>query len=93
METSETVLPKNPAEMLPVENLKIRPITVIQNTLNSLKAIHNLQRSPLLNLVMNPLAKENLTHHAEENFAFKCYVSKLPLIAVRMNYTSIFLIG
>lgn len=62
-------------EVLPIESLKIRPITVIKNTLNSLNAVYNLKNSPLVNLVINPLAEGNLIRHVPENLTFKCYVS------------------
>ncbi|XP_037044437.1 helicase sen1-like isoform X2 [Bradysia coprophila] len=60
-------------QVLPIDSLKIRPITAIANTLNSLNAVYSLKTSPLANLVINPLSEENLVRHTPENLTFKCY--------------------
>ncbi|KAJ6641516.1 Helicase SEN1 [Pseudolycoriella hygida] len=60
-------------EELPIKLLRIRPITVITNTLNAIAAIYALKQSPLKNLVMNPLAEENTSQLESKSINFKIY--------------------
>lgn len=64
-------------EILPIQTLEIRPITVISNTLNNFNAIYKLKHSPLKNLVINPVSEEVTSQHVPEMSTYKGYVSKL----------------
>lgn len=54
--------------------LQIRAITVISNTLNAFRSVYSLHKSPLLNLILNPLAGQPLPTSASK-VAYKGYVS------------------
>lgn len=64
-------------EILDIQLLRIRPITVIMNTLNAFNAIHNLNNSPLRNLVINPLPELIVSQHTTEKSIYKGFVSKI----------------
>lgn len=70
-------------EVLPISLLRIRPITIITNTLNSFNAVYNLKRSPLLDLILNPLSSQiQQQQHSTEDFNYKGHVSK----SIEINY-------
>lgn len=62
-------------EILPIQLLRIRPITVISNSLISFNSIYKLEHSPLMNLVINPLSEEIQSQPTPDNLIYKGYVS------------------
>lgn len=62
-------------EVLPIQSLEIRPVTVITNTLNALSSIYSLENSPLVNLVLNPLTSQLPSNFTADNINYKGYVS------------------
>lgn len=63
-------------EILPTKSLEVRPITVIKNTLNAFRAVHNVRNSPLLNLVLNPLSGQLPLQFSAKDIQYKGYVSE-----------------
>lgn len=61
-------------EMFPMQLLQIRPITVISNTLNAFRSVYNLDNSPLLDMILNPLSGPP-RRKLEARVAYKGYVS------------------
>lgn len=62
-------------EILPINLLQIRPITVVTNTLNALNAIYTLKSSPLKNLILNPLSGQIQSQCTVKDITYKGFVS------------------
>lgn len=65
-------------EILPIDSLQIRPITVISDTLNAFRSVYNLDKSPLIHLVLNPLLGQLPSNFTGCNVIYKGFVSIIP---------------
>lgn len=72
-------------QQLSIYSLQIRPITVISNTLNAFRSIDNLDSSPLLDLILNPLSGQFPSQFSPDTVIYKGSVSKFCTIDQKWN--------